>query len=366
MKLHRILDRHVPRLIITAVLLGCVVLFTQTTSSQKPGAGLALPFEGSAAHDNAAFRVSNQTQKATAKGIFGRGAIGVFGEATSMNGIGVAGFGSLGDSSVGIDGRADNGFGVYGQSTNHIGVVGIRGKSFSDFQTRGILGTTDNAVEGVSKVAGGKGVAGVANNAANAVGIYGESADGMAGFFRGRVTVTEHILSKEIFTQKITGAAKLFRIDHPQYPAEKYLSHISVESNEMANVYSGNITLDARGTAWVILPDWFEALNEDFRYQLTCVGAFASVYVAREVANHRFQIAGGRPGLKISWQVTGIPRDVYAKANPLQVEEDKPSAERGYYLHPRHFGLPESKGIGDAARQRVERVEASLTSRRDR
>jgi len=77
----------------------------------------------------------------------------------------------------------------------------------------------------------------------------------MAGFFRGRVTVTESILTPQIFAEKITGASKLFRIDHPQHPAEQYLSHTTVESDEMANVYSGNVTLDAGGAAWVRLPD---------------------------------------------------------------------------------------------------------------
>jgi hypothetical protein len=280
----------------------------------------------------------------------------VAGEATLINGVGVAGLGNLGDDSAGVDGRADNGFGVYGQSANNIGVVGIRGKGFSDFQTRGILGTTSNAVEGVSKVAGGKGVAGVANSGANAVGVYGESKGGIAGFFRGRVTVTESILTPQIFAEKITGASKLFRIDHPQHPAEKYLSHTSVESDEMANVYSGNVTLDARGEAWVGLPDWFEALNVDFRYQLTCVGAFAPVYVAQEITDHRFRIAGGRAGMKVSWQVTGVRHDAYARAHPLRVEEEKPAAERGRYLHPAAFGLPASMGMGDDGRQRVEGV----------
>ena len=290
--------------------------------------------------------------------MFGRGAIGVAGEATRIDGVGVAGLGNLGDDSAGVDGRADNGYGVYGLSANNIGVVGIRGKGFSDFQTRGILGTTNNAIEGVSRVPGGKGIAGVAHNGANAVGVYGESTGGIAGFFRGRVTVTESILTNQIFTDKITGASKLFRIDHPLHPAEKYLSHTTVESDEMANVYSGNVALDARGEAWVRLPDWFEALNTDFRYQLTCVGGFAPVYVAREITNHRFRIAGGRAGMKVSWQVTGVRQDAYAKAHPLQVEQAKPVAERGHYLHPAAFGLPASSGIGDDGRRRVVGVDA--------
>ncbi len=49
--------------------------------------------------------------------------------------------------------------------------------------------------------------------------------------------------------------------------------------------------------------------------------------------------------VKVSWQVTGVRQDAYAKAYPLVVEQDKPVAERGYYLHPELFGQPESRGI---------------------
>ena len=85
------------------------------------------------------------------------------------------------------------------------------------------------------------------------------------------------------------------------------------------------------------LPNWFEALNTDFRYQLTCVGGFAPVYVAQEITNHRFRIAGGRAGMKVSWQVTGVRRDTYANLNRIQVEQEKPPGERGTYLHPEAF-----------------------------
>jgi hypothetical protein len=327
------------------LVIGLIAIFTPTGTRGQSG-GLKLPFYEEASHDKAAFHVHNDAQTSTAIGVYGTGRQGVAGQTShDVDGVGVIGLGGRGEKSSGVFGKADNGYGVYGRSLNNIGVVGLRGESFNNFQTRGILGTIANAVEGVSKVAGGKGVAGVANSGANAVGVYGESTGGLAGFFRGRVTVTEHILTKVIFADKITGAAKLFRIDHPRHPAEKYLSHTSVESDEMANVYSGNVTLDARGEAWVRLPDWFEALNTDFRYQLTCVGAFAPVYVAREITDHRFRIAGGRAGMKVSWQVNGIRHDAYAKAHPLKVEQDKPKAERGRYLHPADFGLQASRGI---------------------
>ena len=92
----------------------------------------------------------------------------------------------------------------------------------------------------------------------------------------------------------------------------------------MANLYSGNVTLDDSGRALVILPSWFQALNKDFRYQLTCVGGYSPVYIAKEIQNNRFEIAGGKSGMKVSWQVTGILQDAFARAHPLQVEQEKP------------------------------------------
>ena len=115
----------------------------------------------------------------------------------------------------------------------------------------------------------------------------------------------------------------------------------------MMDVYNGVVRLDARGQAWVNLPDYFEALNRDFRYQLTSIGAPApNLYVAREVSGNRFKIAGGRPGGKVSWQVTGIRHDAYANAHRIPVEEVKPSAEQGYYLHPEAYGQGESRRVG--------------------
>lgn len=124
-----------------------------------------------------------------------------------------------------------------------------------------------------------------------------------------------------------------FRIDHPLDPLNKYLQHSFVESPDMMNVYNGNAQLDEQGQAAIDLPAWFEALNRDFRYQLTCIGGFAPVYVAEEIAGNRFRIAGGKPGLKVSWQVTGIRKDPYAEFHRIQVEVDKPPAEQGSCLH---------------------------------
>ena len=112
----------------------------------------------------------------------------------------------------------------------------------------------------------------------------------------------------------------------------------------MMNVYNGNVVLDNQGEAWVDLPEYFESLNKDFRYQLTCIGGFAQVYIAQGVSGNRFKIAGDTPGIKVSWQVTGIRQDPYAEANRITVEEEKPQEEQGTYLHPEAYGMPETMG----------------------
>jgi len=159
-----------------------------------------------------------------------------------------------------------------------------------------------------------------------------------------------------------------FKIDHPLDPANKYLHYSFVESPDMKNVYDGVVVLDNKGKAEIELPDWFGALNKDFRYQLTAIGAPGpNLYIAEEISeatntkyssksrsssnknknnnNTRFKIAGGTSGMKVSWQVTGIRKDPWANANRIEVEEDKPAKERGYYLHPDLYSQPEEKGI---------------------
>jgi hypothetical protein len=93
----------------------------------------------------------------------------------------------------------------------------------------------------------------------------------------------------------------------------------------MMNIYNGVVTLKESGSAEVRLPDYFEALNRDFRYQLTPIGSYAPVYVEQEIKHNLFRIAGGKPGQRISWQVTGIRHDAYANEHRIQVETSKSS-----------------------------------------
>jgi len=205
-------------------------------------------------------------------------------------------------------------------------------------------GNADQGNAGIGVYAqGGNSFNYTGGDAIYAVAGQGGTANGYSGFFyNGDVYVDGGL----VVTQSIYAGVKDFRIDHPLDPANKYLYHASVESSEMMNIYTGNVTVDGSGVASVQLPEWFEALNGDYRYQLTAIGAAApNLHIAQEVTNHQFSIAGGVPGMKVSWQVTGVRHDAFAQANPLVAEVEKTASERGFYLNPALYGQPEEKQI---------------------
>src|SRR5438046_9636289 len=114
----------------------------------------------------------------------------------------------------------------------------------------------------------------------------------------------------------------------------------------MKNSYVGTVSLDEKGEAMVPMPDYFSALNQDFRYQLTAIGAPApNLYVAQKMTDNHFKVAGRKPGMEVSWQVTGIRHDAYARDHRIAVEEDK-GKERGLYLYPTAFNEPKGKAAG--------------------
>jgi hypothetical protein len=230
-----------------------------------------------------------------------------------------------------------------------------------------IAGTGSTGVSGVTNYSGGTGVYGQAaeENSAGVFGlnwasaaiwgrshgvgpaIYGENtSNGYAGRFKGPVLIEGHL----IVGGHLAKSSGTFKIDHPLDPANKFLSHSFVESPDMKNIYDGNVTTDATGSAIVTLPDYFEALNRDYRYQLTVLGQFAQAIVSREIAGNSFEIQTDKPGVKVSWLVTGIRQDAYARANPIVVEEAKPAEEQGLYLYPAGFGAGEEKQIGASSR----------------
>jgi hypothetical protein len=144
----------------------------------------------------------------------------------------------------------------------------------------------------------------------------------------------------------LTATSKSFKIDDPIDPANKYLYHACIESDEMVNIYSGNVTTDASGDATVTLPPYFNALNKDCRYQLTVIGSFAQAMVAKEVSGNFFAIKTNQPNVKVSWQITGVRNDTWAKAHPMVAEVEKETANKGKYLNAKEFGQAEENRIG--------------------
>jgi hypothetical protein len=233
--------------------------------------------------------------------------------ATSSSALGAAAL--YGQHGAGAGADSGNPAGVFGSSDSNIGV----------------RGASKNSIGVYGKSNGGTGV-------------YGASDTGYAGYFAGKVRVLG-------FLEKPGGG---FMIDHPLDPANTYLYHSFVESPDMKNIYDGLATLDAKGAAVVELPAWFDALNQEFRYQLTAIGASApDLYIAKEIQGNRFTIAGGKPGMKVSWQVTGVRHDPWAEQHRMQVEVKKPAQERGKYLYPAEYGQPEALGIDYAERQQA-------------
>ncbi|MEQ1935319.1 MAG: hypothetical protein ABL962_15780, partial [Fimbriimonadaceae bacterium] len=134
----------------------------------------------------------------------------------------------------------------------------------------------------------------------------------------------------------LTAGAKFFLIDDPRDPYNATLRHACVESDEYKNVYDGVVTTDAKGYATITLPDWFDAINEKFRYQLTVLDdsdEFVLSKVTSKIADNQFTIRTSHPRVEVSWQVTGVRKDAFVKANPMKVEEAKSKAQKGMLLH---------------------------------
>ncbi|MBD3290387.1 hypothetical protein GF337_16405 [candidate division KSB1 bacterium] len=309
---------------------------------------------------------------------------GVKGENKGENSNGIGVHGEHAGSGWGVYGRSPSGRGVYGSSSSGVGVyavsstgAGVYATSNTNVALYGYRTATNGTNPGVygrtnSEDANAMGVFGLVNSTSpggfsagvraenNGTGplgvglyaahegtgwaVYGRvpsNSSGYAGYFSGRVQVTG-TLSK---------GGGSFLIDHPLDPENKYLAHSFVESPDMKNVYDGVLTLDGNGEGWVQLPDWFEALNEEFRYQLTAIGAPApNIYIAEEISGNRFKIAGGKANMKVSWQVTGIRHDPFAEEYRIKVEQEKENEARGYYLYPELYGSTSNMSI-DRAKQ---------------
>jgi hypothetical protein len=325
--------------------------------------GLSLPFTGSASTTNPAFDLSNtgsgdaiQITEAGEDGIqIENATYGLYAFSPTEDGLLVSGAGENGldieDS--GGPGIQVSGSGIAAQLTgDSTSVVEIRNPGGSDGIQ--ILEANDDGVQvqnagygvyadGVSNdglIVRGAGDDGVdvrgADHGIIAEGDTDADGQGYAGRFLGDVDVSG----------TLNANSKNFKIDHPRDPTGKYLKHSTIESRNRLNVYTGNVTLDGAGAATVELPAYVEAINRDYRYQLTAIGAAAPrLHIAAELDNNSFRIAGGEAGMKVSWRITGIRNDAWAREHPFQAVVDKPAAKQGTYRNPEAHGVPRTQGI---------------------
>jgi hypothetical protein len=305
-----------------------------------------------------------------ASGGAGAGVIGVSGSTNSTGGYSAGVAGGLNPSFPAADAAAvrgvsysesENGAGVWGQHVKGTGSApGVFGESLSTAaNASGVYGQINSSADyaagvhgenlnpnccgfGVAGFSQGQGI-GIGGYAPNGFGVFGFSPYNWAAWLDGAVEVTKDLH----VTGTLFKGAGAFRIDNPLDPAHSYLQHSFVESPQMKNVYDGNVTTNARGFATVQLPKWFQALNRDFRYQLTVIDKAhwtARAAVWEKIHDDRFTIRTDQGNVQISWQVTGVRHDPYANAHRIRVIVPKEGSAQGKYLHPQLYGQRQSKG----------------------
>ena len=195
------------------------------------------------------------------------------------------------------------------------------------------------AVRGINSGTGGLGIGvygsqngsgwGVYGTSPSGVGVYGQSSSGLAGFFSGNV--------RPPLNGNLTATGtKNFQIDDPLDPAHRYLLHAAIESNQVLNVYSGNVTTDEPATATVrasrlLRPD-------QHRPPLPADGdrpVRPGDRRAEGIANNRFAIRTSKPNVEVSWQVTARRNDPYMRAHPFRAVQAKTAADGRAQLPPR-------------------------------
>lgn len=237
----------------------------------------------------------------------------------TSSGYGVYGFGSYGVYGSGSTGVLGNGrmTGVFGFGTNGVignGNTGVYGSgNYVGVIANGLSSITNSLRSNV--IIGAIAVADLSLDLSTfsdnfRIGLYAN-----AGNPGGGVTSRAAVLAGNVDVYGLlTKGGGSFKIDHPLDPENKYLYHSFVESPDMKNIYDGVVTLDNQGEAVVTLPIWFEALNSDYRYQLTCLGEFAPVFVSQKLTKGQFKIAVVRRGKKLAGR-----SPVFGKTNGLML-----------------------------------------------
>ncbi len=294
-------------------------------------------------------RVEGSAYTGTGYGVKGENAgtggtanYGVYGGATGGTNINVGVYGLGGN--MGTYGRANGAGLIYTLSLVALtpGVVGQVRTVTSGFPT-GIYGMSQNNTS-----FGQAGIIGIGDsNASINYGLYAKATHGLGtatnygvyGTTDGSgVTNYAGYFSGNLYAVSASSSIKSFKIDHPSDPANKYLYHSSVESNDMMNLYNGNVVTDANGDATIALPSYFTTLNKDYKYQLTVIGQFAQAIIAEKVTGNQFKIKTDKPNVEVSWLVAGVRQDPAANAYRIQAEVDKPASEKGTYLMPEVYG----------------------------
>lgn len=150
----------------------------------------------------------------------------------------------------------------------------------------------------------------------------------------------------------IAGSSKSFIIDHPIDPANKYLKHFSIESDEVLLIYRGQAILDENGKAYIELKDYQKAISKNITYSLTPIGSPTIFYVEEEVDEAGlFVIAGDKPGAKVNWTIYAERDDAYFKAYPSKkvIEIEKTEETKGFYIHPVAHGKTTKEGLDQPA-----------------
>jgi trimeric autotransporter adhesin len=337
-------------------------LLFNTTGENNSGLGVGAIFNNTTGNHNTGVGIDALIANTTGTGNVGLGSQTGLGNATGnynvflgyqasastdalLNAIAIGAFSTVNESNAMVLGGSGTGAVKVG--------IGTSAPAYA-LEVHSIAGA-GAGIAGISNVAGdnavfGNNTAGFSSsnggyfttNSEGGSGVVGvNTAGGLAGYFGGNVEVAGTL----IVTGSVAKGGGSFKIDDPIAPAQKYLSHSFVESPDMMDIYNGNVTTDAKGYATITMPAWFEALNGDFRYQLTTVGAFSQAMIAQEITGGKFRIRTSKPHVKVSWQVTGVRHDAWANANRIPTEEDKPANEQGHYLHPELFGAGPDKSM---------------------
>ncbi|MBS1723857.1 MAG: hypothetical protein JSS66_12995 [Armatimonadetes bacterium] len=322
--------------------------------------------------------VFGRCDQPTGSGVFGWGVsttganYGGYFRSFSTSGTGAYGWASASSgTTVGLYGQSDSGtgYGVFGyasktsggttgtyglvESTSGVGVLGLAASS-----SGGTIG-----VEGVVNSFQGVAVAGLSTDTSNggSFGGYftakGSAAQGIHSVATSTIGTNYGVVGESLsangyglYSLGRTGASgtKSFRIDHPSDPTNKYLLHYSAEGPEPQNIYNGTVKTDAKGVAWVELPDYYKDINKEPRYQLTVVDdnaspTFVQVKVARKIQGNRFMIMTSAPYIEVCWEVKAIRNDLWMRKNGAPVEVEKVGLEKGTYQQPELYNQPRER-----------------------